>query len=49
MISSTPILGVIPQGARIIQEVAAAGVSVKKELVTKRSTSDQLKLSYAPR
>ena len=39
------ILGVIPRGARTIQEVSAAGVSVKKELRTKLSTSDQLKLS----
>ena len=43
------LLGVIPKGARTVQEVAAAGVSVKKELRTKLSTSDQLKLSKSAR
>ena len=43
------LLGVIPRGARTIQEVTAAGVSVKKELRVKFSTSDQLKLSKSAR
>ena len=41
----TSVLGTIPRGARTLQEVAAAGFSVKKDLRTKFSTSDQLKLS----
>ena len=43
------ILGVIPRVARTVQEVTAAGVSVKKERRCKLSTSDQLKLSKAAR
>ena len=35
--------------ARTAQEVTAAGVSVKKELRSKLSTSDQLKLSKSAR
>ena len=49
MTSFASILGVIPRGARTIQEVVAAGVSVKKELRTKISTSDRLKLSTSAR
>ena len=41
----TSLLVAIPRVARILQEVTAAGVSVKKELRSKLSTSDQLKLS----
>ena len=43
------ILGAIPRVARTVQEVTAAGVSVKKELRSKLSTSDQLKLSKSAR
>ena len=49
MMTFTSVLGVIPRGARTVQEVAAAGVSIKKELRTKLSTSDQLKLSKSAR
>ena len=35
MMNFAPLLGVIPRGARTIQEVVAAGVSVKKELRSK--------------
>ena len=45
MINFASLLGVIPKGACTIQEVTTAGVSVKKELRTKLSNSDQLKLS----
>ena len=43
------LLGVIPRVARTLQEVTAAGVSVMKELRSKLSTSDQLKLSKSAR
>ena len=44
MMNSTLISGIITRGARTLKEVAAAGVSIKKELRTTLSTSDQLKL-----
>ena len=49
MMNFISLCGVIPRGARTIQEVTAAGVSVKKELGCKISTSDQLKLSKSAR
>ena len=45
MMNFTSLLGVIPRGTCTIQKETATGVSVKKELRTKLSTSDQLKLS----
>ena len=42
-------LGAVPRVARTAQEVTSAGVSVKKELRSKLSTSDQLKLSKSAR
>ena len=41
------ILGVVPRGAQIVQQVTTAGVSAKKENGNVLSTSDQLKLSKA--
>ena len=45
----TSILGVITRVARTVQEVTAAGVSIKKERRCKLSTSDQFKLSKSAR
>jgi len=45
----TSLLGVIPHRVRTIQEFSADGVSVKRELRFKLSTSDQLKLSKSAR
>ena len=49
MMNFTSLCGVILRGARTIQEVTAARVSVKKELRCKLSTSYQLKLSKSAR
>ena len=43
------LLGVIPRSSQTVQEVITTGVSVKKELRSKLSTSDQLKLSKSTR
>ena len=47
--SFSSLLGEVPRSVQTVQEVASAGVSVKKELRTKLSTSDQLKLSKSAR
>ena len=49
MMNFTSLCGVIPREARTIKKVTAAGVSVKKELRYKISTSDKLKLSKSAR
>ena len=49
MMNFASLLGVIPRDARTVQEVAAAGVSIKKKLRTKLSASEQLKLSKSAR
>ena len=43
------LLGVILRMARTLQELTAAGVSIKRELRSKLSTSAQLKLSKSTR
>ena len=43
------LLGTVPAGARTASEVAAAGVSVKKEQRTNLSASDKLKLAKSAR
>ena len=45
----TDLLGKNPRKARSIEDVQAAGVSVRKEKRDKLSTSDKLKLSKAAR